>query len=77
MLDHAVLSRVMLKLEYPDLDQASRAAVWKAMFEAAANQLPIGRVGTSEEVAEAILFAMTNRYTTGAIIDCDGGVRHG
>lgn len=48
-----------------------------ALFEMAANQLPVGRVGTPEEVAEAVLFAMTNRFTTGAIIDCDGGVRHG
>ena len=47
-----------------------------ALFEMAANQLPVGRVGTPEEVAEAVLFAMTNRFTSGAIIDCDGGVRH-
>ncbi len=48
-----------------------------ALFEMAAHQLPVGRVGSPEEVAEAVVFAMTNRFTTGAIIDCDGGVRHG
>jgi NAD(P)-dependent dehydrogenase (short-subunit alcohol dehydrogenase family) len=45
------------------------------MFEMAASKLPVGRVGTAEEVAEAVLFTMTNTFTTGAIIDCDGGTR--
>jgi hypothetical protein len=35
VLDHAVLSRVMLKLEYPDLDHAARSAIWRTMLEAA------------------------------------------
>ena len=35
VLDHAVLSRVMLKLDYPDLDVNARAIIWKSMFDAA------------------------------------------
>jgi hypothetical protein len=35
VLDHAVLSRVMLKLVYPNLDQAARAVIWRTMFMAA------------------------------------------
>ena len=35
MIDHAVLSRVMLRLHYPDLDRAARAIVWRSMFQAA------------------------------------------
>ncbi len=46
------------------------------LFETATSRLPVHRVGTSEDVAEAIMFAMTNPFTAGAIIDCDGGVRH-
>ena len=33
----------------------------------------IPRAGTSEEVAQGILFAMGNRFVTGATVDVDGG----
>jgi hypothetical protein len=49
VLDHAVLSRVMLKLSYPDLDQAARANVWRTMLNAAGLTLT---EGTVEELAE-------------------------
>lgn len=39
VLDHAVMSRVMLKLVYPDLDQAARSVIWRTMFEAAGLEL--------------------------------------
>lgn len=48
VLDHAVLSRVMLKLDYPDLDLPSRAAIWRTMLEAAGLRLVDGTV---EELA--------------------------
>ncbi len=35
VLDDAILSRVMLRLEYPDLDQQARKKIWEKMFEAA------------------------------------------
>jgi hypothetical protein len=49
VLDHAVLSRVMIKLHYPDLDQAARAVIWRTMLEAAGLTLTDG---TFEELAE-------------------------
>jgi NAD(P)-dependent dehydrogenase (short-subunit alcohol dehydrogenase family) len=35
--------------------------------------LPVGRIGTPEELAAAYLFVMTNGFVTGAVIDVDGG----
>jgi hypothetical protein len=52
VLDHAVLSRVMLRLQYPDLDLSARANIWRTMFEAAGLKL---RDGTFEALAEANL----------------------
>lgn len=40
---------------------------------AAANKLPVGRVGKPEEVAEAVLFLMTNGFVTGIALQVDGG----
>ena len=39
VLDAAVKSRVMLRLDYPDLDAAARADVWRAMLAAAGLRL--------------------------------------
>lgn len=49
VLDHAVRSRVMLKLEYPDLDHAARTVVWTTMLDAAGLKLAEGSVA---ELAE-------------------------
>ncbi len=35
--------------------------------------LPLGRIGRPEEIAHAILFLMTNTYTTGITLRVDGG----
>lgn len=43
------------------------------MYEATGASLPVGRVGTVEETAEAATFLMTNAYTTGVVLDVDGG----
>lgn len=37
------------------------------------NALPVKRVGAPDELAQAYLFAMTNGFVTGALIDVDGG----
>lgn len=47
----------------------------RAIFEQAAATLPVGRVGTAEEVAEAILFLIGNRYMNGEVLHIDGGGR--
>lgn len=38
------------------------------------NEVPLGRLGTSEEVAKAILFFAQNRYVTGQILGVNGGI---
>jgi NAD(P)-dependent dehydrogenase (short-subunit alcohol dehydrogenase family) len=35
--------------------------------------LPVGRIGRPEEVAEAVLFLMSNGFVTGAVLAIDGG----
>ncbi|MCI0376531.1 MAG: hypothetical protein L0215_02880 [Gemmataceae bacterium] len=52
LLDHAVLSRVMLKLRNPDLDWKSRAVVWRTMLQSAGLTL---LEGTFDELAEPVL----------------------
>ena len=47
----------------------------RGMFEAAARSLPVGRTGTAEDVAAAVEFLLTNTFTTGALLDVDGGAR--
>lgn len=38
-----------------------------------ASSLPVGRIGTAEDLAHAVLFLMTNQYTTGTVLQVDGG----
>jgi NAD(P)-dependent dehydrogenase (short-subunit alcohol dehydrogenase family) len=45
------------------------------MFAGAAKSLPVGRTGTSEDVAEAIVYLISKGFTTGALLDVDGGAR--
>jgi NAD(P)-dependent dehydrogenase (short-subunit alcohol dehydrogenase family) len=42
-------------------------------FSKVAQSLPVGRAGTAVDVAHAVLFLMTNGFTTGAVLDVDGG----
>jgi NAD(P)-dependent dehydrogenase (short-subunit alcohol dehydrogenase family) len=35
--------------------------------------VPVGRVGRPDEVADAILFLMGNRFVTGVTLPVDGG----
>ena len=43
------------------------------MYQSTGESLPVGRVGTTEEIAEATLYLMTNGYTSGVVLDVDGG----
>ena len=44
-------------------------------FARVAASLPVGRAGTARDVAHAACFLMENGFTTGAVIDVDGGQR--
>lgn len=46
-------------------------------FTSSASTLPAGRVGTPEDVAEALCLVAGNGYMTGLVIDVDGGLRLG
>ncbi|MDJ0958974.1 MAG: SDR family oxidoreductase [Arenicellales bacterium] len=43
------------------------------MYESTGASLPLQKVGETREIAEAVLFLMTNSYTTGVVLDVDGG----
>jgi NAD(P)-dependent dehydrogenase (short-subunit alcohol dehydrogenase family) len=51
----------------------SLADTLKAMFENAARELQVGRVAEPREIAEGAIFAMSNGFMTGAILDIDDG----
>jgi NAD(P)-dependent dehydrogenase (short-subunit alcohol dehydrogenase family) len=38
-----------------------------------AKRVPLGRVAQPEEIADGILFLMTNQYVTGSTLTIDGG----
>ncbi|OBA71639.1 short-chain dehydrogenase [Mycobacterium sp. 1554424.7] len=42
-------------------------------FQHIADGNPVGRIGTPEDVANAVLFAMTNTFMTGMTLKVDGG----
>jgi NAD(P)-dependent dehydrogenase (short-subunit alcohol dehydrogenase family) len=47
----------------------------EAYFTQAAQALPVRRVATAEDVAEAVVLAATNPNITGTVIESDGGAR--
>lgn len=51
------------------------ADVKENLFRQQAETLPVRRVGQAEDVAHAIQFLMENTFMTGAVIECDGGLR--
>ena len=44
-------------------------------FETIGKNLPVGRAGTAEDIAHALIFLMENGFTTGSTLDIDGGQR--
>ncbi|MFO1037710.1 MAG: SDR family oxidoreductase [Geminicoccaceae bacterium] len=44
-------------------------------FRRVGEALPVGRAGTADDVAHAVRFLLENGFTTGAVIDVDGGQR--
>ena len=59
-------------IETPLWDGMPEAAR-KDLFARTAKQLPVGRVGTSEDIAQMILAMMTNGFMTGTTVFIDGG----
>jgi NAD(P)-dependent dehydrogenase (short-subunit alcohol dehydrogenase family) len=53
------------------LDEDSK----RKTFSDYATQIPVGRVAQPGDIAEAILFAVTNDYMTGSVLEIDGGLR--
>lgn len=51
------------------------ASAKTALFRQQAETLPVRRVGQPEDVAHALRFLMENTFMTGAVIECDGGLR--
>ncbi len=45
----------------------------EAMYAEHGRKLLVGRVGEPEDMAEAYLFLMRERFITGEVIDVDGG----
>jgi NAD(P)-dependent dehydrogenase (short-subunit alcohol dehydrogenase family) len=45
----------------------------RAYFEHVRDGNPVRRIGTTEDVADAVLFAMTNAFLTGVTLKIDGG----
>lgn len=47
----------------------------KKAFSRFAESTPVGRIGTPEDVAQAIVFVIGNSFMTGCVLECDGGLR--
>jgi NAD(P)-dependent dehydrogenase (short-subunit alcohol dehydrogenase family) len=47
----------------------------RALFDRMADRLPAARVGTPEDVANAVWHALTNDFVTGTVVHVDGGHR--
>lgn len=47
----------------------------QAMFSHFSEKTPVGRVGTAEEVANAIVALIGNAFLNGQVLICDGGLR--
>jgi NAD(P)-dependent dehydrogenase (short-subunit alcohol dehydrogenase family) len=45
----------------------------RQMYEGIAARLPVGRVGTAEDIATLAIEVITNGFITGTVIDVDGG----
>lgn len=54
---------------WSNMDEADR----EAMFRAAGQALPVGRVGEADDLAEAYLYLMREGFSTGQVIVVDGG----
>jgi hypothetical protein len=64
------------KDHWKDVDRPlfhSLAVALRLVRESFGECLPVGRVGLPHELADAVLFLMTNTTLTGQVLDVDGG----
>ncbi len=54
---------------YASMDPEQR----DAMFKAVAASIPVARIGRPDDIAKAVLYLMSNEYTTGSTLYVDGG----
>jgi NAD(P)-dependent dehydrogenase (short-subunit alcohol dehydrogenase family) len=47
----------------------------KEAFATMAARLPAGRIGRAEDIAEAVVFLMKSEFSTGTVVEVDGGHR--
>jgi NAD(P)-dependent dehydrogenase (short-subunit alcohol dehydrogenase family) len=59
-------------IDTPLWDQMTPAAR-QAMYQKAAETLPARRIGRPEDVAQALIFLMTNPFATGIVLHLEGG----
>ena len=59
-------------IDTPLWDQMS-AQAREAMYKKAAETLPARRIGQPEDVAQALIFMMTNPFATGTVLHLEGG----
>ena len=45
------------------------------MLSGLASLAALGRIGRPDEIADAVCFVVRNEFMTGAVIECDGGIR--
>jgi NAD(P)-dependent dehydrogenase (short-subunit alcohol dehydrogenase family) len=61
----------------PDLDHATVLVSFNvkksALFESRSATNPVRRIGTADDIASAVLFALTNTFLTGVTLSVDGG----
>ena len=66
---NAVAPGVVRSPLWADMSEEAR----EAMYRRIGGKLLVGRVGNPEDLAEAYLFLMRERFITGEVIDVDGG----
>ncbi len=62
--------------DYYETLELSRNATQEEIKEAYAQNIPLGRFGTGEEVASAVAFLLSNsaNYITGEVLKVNGGL---
>jgi 3-oxoacyl-[acyl-carrier protein] reductase len=64
-------------LRAPQGDGIERAVALEAQLAQLRALHPLGRLGTPEEIAEAVLYLLDARWVTGAVLTVDGGLTAG